>query len=116
MVWVVVAVWDAVGVAVAVGATTMEDEMMKQVKKEVEIVDGEGLTALIGENVLLMCANYFYAGVLTGVNDTCVELEDAGIVYETGALSGDKWKDCQQLPGVWYVQTAAIESFGRSGR
>lgn len=83
-------------------------------KKLVETVDGEGLEALLGENVLLMCANYFYHGKLVGVNETCVLLDDAKIVYETGDWTSAEWKDAQPLPGHWYVQTAFIESFGRA--
>ena len=87
-------------------------------KKLVNVVDvdGEGLVALMGENVLLFCVNYFYAGKLVGVNKEFVQLEDAKIVYETGDLSAKTWKDAQALPGVWYVQTCAIESYGKSGR
>jgi hypothetical protein len=75
-------------------------------------VDNEGLISLMGERVTLFCVNYIYEGILAGVNDTCVLLEDAGIVYETGALKGTGWKDRQALPSKHYVQTAAIESFG----
>lgn len=82
-------------------------------KKLVEVteVDDEGLMALMGQRVTLFC-NYIYTGKLVGVNETCVLLEDAGIVYETGELTDKKWKDCQPLPGSWYVNTSSIESFG----
>lgn len=75
-------------------------------------VDGEGLEALMGERVTLFCLNYIYTGKLTGVNKSCVLLEDAAIVYETGELDSKSWKDAQKLPHQWYVQTGAIESFG----
>ena len=81
-------------------------------KKIVETVEGEGLEALLGERVTLFCVNYIYTGKLIGVNDSCVLLTDAAIVYETGSLSTSDWKDSQVLPNDWYVQTAAIESFG----
>ncbi len=81
-------------------------------KKIVEQVEGEGLEALLGEKVALFCANYIYAGVLAGVNETCVLLSDPMIVYETGPLTDKQWKDAQALPSPWYVQTSAIESFG----
>ena len=81
-------------------------------KKIVE-VDEKGLESLIGERVLLMCANYFYSGRLIGVNSTFVLLEDPAIVYETGPFNDKKFKDEQPLHvKLWYVQTAAIESFG----
>ena len=88
---------------------------MKKLVQTIEI-DGEGLVALMGENVLLFCMNYIYAGKLTGVNDKFIQLENAKIVYETGPLTAKTFKDSQDLPSVWYVQTAAIESFGLSGR
>ena len=85
---------------------------MKQVVTVTE-VDGEGLEALLNENVLIYCMNYFYAGKLVGVNDKFVKLEGARIVYETGPSSDKQYKDAQPLPNnIWYVQTAAIESFG----
>ena len=85
---------------------------MKQVVTVTE-VDGEGLEALLNENVLLFGLNYIYAGKLVGVNEKFVKLENAKIVYETGSFSSKGYTDAQDLPGAsWYVQTSAIESFG----
>ena len=84
---------------------------MKKVVNVAE-VPGEGLIGLLGENVTLFCLNYIYTGKLSGVNDTTVLLESASIIYETGDFNDKKWKDAQKLPGNWYVQIAAIESFG----
>jgi len=81
-------------------------------KKIVQEVTGEGLEKLLGERVTLFCLNYIYTGLLAGVNETCVLLEQAAIVYETGELTSKTWKDAQALPGPWYVQRGAIESFG----
>lgn len=81
-------------------------------KKIVEDVTGEGLQKLLGERITLFCMNYIYTGKLMGVNDTCVLLTDAAIVYETGELNAKEWKDAQALPHDWYVQLSAIESFG----
>ena len=75
-------------------------------------VDGEGLMKFIGERVTLFCLNYIYTGTLAGVNDSCVLLEKAAVVYETGSFGDKAWKDAQPLPGDWYVQIGAIESFG----
>jgi len=76
---------------------------------------GEGLESLLGERVLLMCAGYFYEGKLIGVNDTCVKLSDAHIVYSTGTWSDKTYSDIQKLHvSDWYVQTGLIESFGKS--
>jgi hypothetical protein len=76
-------------------------------------VEGEGLTALLGERVTLFCMNYIYTGKLLGVNENDVMLEDPGIVYETGKFDDKSWKDHQKL-GVkfWYIKISSIESYG----
>ena len=82
-------------------------------KKIVETVEGDGLEKFLGEKVLLMCGCYFYTGILAGVNETCVLLKDAAIVYETGPWTDKAYKDIQKIADEWYVQTAMIESFGK---
>lgn len=77
----------------------------------VQEVKGEGLLKLLGQRVTVFCANYIYTGDLTGVNDTCVLLSNAAIVYETGPFTDKKWKDAQALPNDHYVQMGFIESF-----
>ena len=78
-------------------------------------VEGAGLVSLMGEKVLLMCANYFYTGKLTGVNDEFVELEDPAIVYETGDWSAKGYTSEQSLhTKTFYVRIPAIEAFGVS--
>jgi uncharacterized membrane protein len=84
---------------------------MKKIVNVTEI-EGEGLTALLGERITLFCLNYIYTGLLSGVNRDCVLLEDAAVVYETGAFTEKQWKDAQKLPNKWYVRIATIESFG----
>lgn len=79
----------------------------------VEEVENEGFMALLGQPVILFCANLIYAGKLIGVNKTCVKLENPHIVYETGAFTDSKYKDAQRLGEEHYVQNAAIESFGK---
>ncbi len=81
-------------------------------KKIIEEVGGEGLEKLLGERVTLFTMNYIYTGKLSGVNQSCVLLTDAAIVYETGPFTDKDWKDAQSLPHDWYVQISAIESFG----
>ena len=75
-------------------------------------VSGEGLDKLLGKRITLFCMNYIYTGKLSGVNEKCVLLTDAAIVYETGELKDKSWKDAQPLPNDWYVSISAIESFG----
>jgi hypothetical protein len=84
-------------------------EMKKLVK--VEEVSGEGLVGLMGQRVTLFCLNYIYTGYLVGVNDSYVKLENAAIVYETGAFSSSEWKDAQALPNDLYLMTQCVESF-----
>lgn len=86
-------------------------DVMKKIVSVTE-VSGEGLIGLLGERVTIFALNYIYTGKLAGVNETTVLLEEASIVYETGGLMDKTWKDAQRLPGNWYVQIAAIESFG----
>ena len=87
---------------------------MKKLVSVIE-VEGAGLESLLGKRVLLLCANYFYTGNLVGVNETCVELEDPAIVYETGAWTNKGYQDEQKLHvKTFYVQTSMIESFGAS--
>lgn len=83
-------------------------------KKLIEVPDKEaGLDSLLDHNVLLICSAYFYAGKLSGVNASFVELENAQIVYETGNWEEKGYKLAEKLPGkTWQVQRAAIESFG----
>lgn len=83
---------------------------------EVQEVEGEGLVSLMGEQVMLFCLNYIYTGKLSGVNDTCVQLENPAIVYETGAFSDKSFKDKQPLPFHLYVQLSALESFGKTDK
>lgn len=79
-------------------------------QKVVEI-ECEGLVTLLAKTITLFCANYIYTGKLEGVNDTCVKLSAAGIVYETGDFNDKKWKDVQYLPNDIYIQLGMVESF-----
>jgi len=79
----------------------------------IDEVEGEGIVSFFGKTVTILCMNYFYTGKLVGVNDECVKLEDAKIVYETGSYDSKEWKDAQKLPhDPWYVMKSSIESFG----
>jgi hypothetical protein len=83
--------------------------MKKLIKAE--DVTGEGLIGLLGENVVLYCLNYIYAGKLVGVNDDCIKLENVHIVFETGTF-GATFKHAERLSNEHYIQKSAIESFG----
>ena len=79
----------------------------------VEEVEDEGLMSLLGEGVVLFCANFIYAGRLIGVNKTCVKLENAHIVFETGDFGAKQYKDAQRIGDEHYITTNAVESFGK---
>jgi hypothetical protein len=82
---------------------------------EVTEVAGEGLDSLLGEQVLLLCANYFYTGKLAGVSTEFVLLESPSIVYETGPWTEETYRAVQKLHiDKLYVQRGFIESFGLS--
>jgi hypothetical protein len=88
---------------------------MKTVKKVVEVSVDEnehGLGSLLGKKVSIMSVVYHYAGTLVEVNGSCVTLEDAGIVFDTGDYKNKKYSDYQKLPtDKVYVQIATIEAF-----
>jgi hypothetical protein len=88
---------------------------MWNVKKIVSVteVEGEGLQALLGEQVILFCMNYHYAGKLVGINEQDVLLEDGGIVFETGPFTDKTWKDFQKIHKDLYVRIDKIEAFAR---
>lgn len=81
--------------------------------KKIVIEDsGEGLIKLLGERVTLYCQTFIYSGVLAGVNDDCVLLTDAEIVYDTGSHSKKEWELAEKMPHDWYIMKSKIESFG----
>lgn len=80
-------------------------------KRLIETTEG-GFESMIGENVVLICGIYIYAGTLVGVSDDHLELDKAEVVYETGPWTAGEWKDAQALPSKWRVMRAAIESWG----
>lgn len=84
---------------------------MKKVVQDTEVED-EGLISLIGKKVTFFCMNYIYTGDLTGVNETCVLLENPSIVYETGAFDTPTWREAQKLPNSIYIQLTSVEAFG----
>lgn len=88
---------------------------MKRLVEEVP-ANETGLLGLLGEEVVLM-GRFFYKGKLKGVNETFVELANAEIIYDTdknGTIT-----NVGKVPtanGQWFVQTTAIESWGKAGK
>ena len=84
---------------------------MKQLV-QVQEVEGDGFIGLLGSRATFFCGVYIYTGLVVGVNDSFIKLQDAKIVYETGELLTKAWKDAQSLPSDWYVTIQSVESFG----
>jgi hypothetical protein len=84
-------------------------------KQKVKVIEIEsiGLTACLGERVMLMCANYFYEGVLEAIDETDAILSDVGIVYDTGKWDeiGNGWEDRQSLGGWQGIKLQSVESY-----
>jgi hypothetical protein len=70
-----------------------------------------GFKGLVGKRITLFCVNYIYTGDLVAVSPEEVCMENAAIVYETGAFNESNWKDAQALPHAVYVRTSAVESY-----
>lgn len=80
-------------------------------KRLIENEEG-GFVSMLGKHISLFCGIYIYTGVLAGVNDDHLELDEAKVVYETGHLSDGEWETVQALPGVWRVMIQSVESWG----
>ena len=89
----------------------MGDKDMKRLVSITE-VEGQGLEALLGEKVTFFCLNYIYHGKLIGVNTSDVLIENAYIVYETGAFNEKGFKDAQLVAKEFRLRTATIEAYG----
>ena len=77
-------------------------------------VEEEGFLSLLGKQIEVRCNVYIYTGTLIGVNLTCIKLDKAAIVYDTGPHDAKKYSDAQRLPGSQYISMGLIESFGES--
>jgi hypothetical protein len=87
---------------------------MKKVVTVTE-VEGEGLEAFLGKRIFIICESYFYAGTLTGINSTCVLLEDARFVFESGSFESKGIANSEKIPGgKCYVQKDHIEAYFQS--
>lgn len=73
--------------------------------------DNEGFMALLGETITVWGVNYVWTGKLVGVNTNQIKLENAQLVFETGAFTAIKWKDAESLPHPVYVMMSALEAY-----
>lgn len=79
--------------------------------------ENAGMIGLLEKNITIFTSGYFYSGKLIGVNDTCVELGNPSIVYETGEFSDSSYKVKQSLNvDNCYISNNAIESFWQSDK
>lgn len=78
---------------------------------QVQEVEGQGLEALLGQQVTFFCMNYIYHGKLIGVNTTDILIENGHIVYVTGAFTQTAFSDAQLVSKELRIRTAAIESY-----
>lgn len=85
-------------------------------RRLVEEVSYDGLESLLGEYIDVWCVNYIYTGKLIGVNNEEIKLDEAKIVYETGELTSNNWKDAQSIPNSRYIRLSAIESYGKTNK
>lgn len=89
---------------------------MKKLREVVEVEDA-GMISLMGKKVIVFCLSYIYTGTLTGVNDTCIELTDAALVFETGSFQDKKFKDAQKMNNpVLFIGLSTIESFAETSQ
>ena len=93
----------------------VSEETLAKIKEyiddDIQIKEIESLQDLIGEKFLFQCARYIYHGVVKSVTATYIELEDAGIVFETGTYNSSLPEDRQPLPHNAFVMRQSIEAF-----
>jgi hypothetical protein len=79
-------------------------------------VENEGFMAFMGKRILIMAQSFFYDGILSGVNEKCVLLEDAYIVLSAGDFQKKGYDCAEKIDGPCYVAIPAVESFMSSKR
>jgi len=91
----------------------VSEEIYEKIKSQLgeEIKEIKNLDDLVGETLCFQCARYIYHGKVKTVNSDYIELEKAGVVFETGDYSNDSPSDMQELPNGVFVMRESIESF-----
>ena len=93
--------------------------MLKQPQQTQTLVEvpNSGKVALLGKPVEIRCNVYIYCGILVGINNDCVELDNACIVYETGPFNSPEYKDAQKLnPPDGQLVMYPFESMGPTNK
>lgn len=82
---------------------------MKRLAPAAEVIEvpNDGAVSLLGQYIEVRCGNYHYAGKLTGVNDKCIELEEAHTIFNSGPYSTEKYEDAQK-----HVESNVLIYFG----
>ncbi len=71
------------------------------------------LETLMGMEVVLICVNFIYTGVVSAIHNDCVSITNAKIVLETGETTKDKMQvEAVLYSSKWTIMLDAIESFG----
>lgn len=87
---------------------------MKKVVK-VKKVKNEGIADFLNRRIFVICPSYFYAGILTRINNDCILIEDAHFVLQSGSFEGSEFDESEKVKGgKIYVAKNAIESFFES--
>ena len=81
-------------------------------KKIIEKDGVEGFEKLLGEKITVFACRYIYAGKLIEVGEDYILLAECVSVFQTGAFEKKEWDEYEKFPGEFYVQKAAIESYG----
>tara|TARA_Y100000296_G_C5025984_1_gene182282 strand:- start:12 stop:323 length:312 start_codon:yes stop_codon:yes gene_type:complete len=96
--------------------TTTKKTVEVDVPCQIESDEGP-YDALLGKYCLIMCLNYIYAGIVSGVNSSVLLLKDPELVYQTGDWEGTSWEDSQKLPtdecriGLGHIENAFVVSW-----
>lgn len=69
-----------------------------------------GLSEYLGKRITLFCSNYIYTGALVALDKSWAKIENAAIVFETGAFTDKTWKEAQALPHPVYLRLSSVES------
>lgn len=86
-------------------------KIKEQLGEELEVKEINDMSDLVGETYLFQCARYIYHGKVKAVNATYIELENAGVVFDTGSYNKEYPSDRQALPYNAFVMRQSIEAF-----
>lgn len=92
----------------------VSDETYERIKAQLggeKVKEIANLEELVGETYCFQCARYIYHGKVKSVNSDYIELDNAGVVFETGDYSNTSPSDRQKLPHNVYIMRGSIEAF-----